>query len=280
MRAALHAHILVFFKPREERKDFKPLGAIPRVVPGLEPKQRPRDSEVPEIKEKQEDNVYQKHYVGQITAEMVRPDVSGKNWGEYDIEKLRIAGLARAVQMRLPYLHCCNPVYCLKDKPSCRFFFPWPYQPYTCFCENTQRVAMMRRCPEDDAYVVPHNLYLTMFSPSSVNVLAFDPLQGADHARRLILLHFILHSAGGSKRHASELAMIFKNNLQGLCNKICEQAREMVFLRDSGRWFEELAQSADGWSVHGIQSSSRLSRCALHSPMCLRPCMLHREEGI
>ena len=90
MRAALHAHILVFFKPREERKDFKPLGAIPRVVPGLEPKQRPRDSEVPEIKEKQEDNVYQKHYVGQITAEMVRPDVGGENWGEYDIEKLRI----------------------------------------------------------------------------------------------------------------------------------------------------------------------------------------------
>ena len=183
MRAALHAHILVFFKPREQRKDFKPLGAIPAVAPGREPRQRPRDSEVPEMKEKQEDNVYQKHHVGPITAELVRPDVSGPNWGEYDIEKLRIAGLARAVQMRLPYLHCCNPAYCLKDRSSCRFFFPWPYQPYTCFCENTQRVAMKRRLPEDDAFVVPHNLYLTMFSPSSVNVLAFDPLHGADHAR-------------------------------------------------------------------------------------------------
>ena len=91
MRAALHAHILVFFKPREQRKDFKPLGAIPAVAPGREPRQRPRDSEVPEMKEKQEDNVYQKHHVGPITAELVRPDVSGPNWGEYDIEKLRIA---------------------------------------------------------------------------------------------------------------------------------------------------------------------------------------------
>ena len=42
---------------------------------------------------------------------------------------------------------------------------------------------MQRRLPEDDQFVVPHNLYLTMFSPSSVNVLAFDPTRGADHAR-------------------------------------------------------------------------------------------------
>ena len=121
MRAALHAHILVFFKPREVKKDFRPLPAIPRIVPGHEPRQRPRDSEVPERKERQEDNVYQMHHVGHITAEMVRPDVSGPNWGGYDIEKLRIAGLARAIQMRLPYLHTCNPAYCLKDKSSCRF---------------------------------------------------------------------------------------------------------------------------------------------------------------
>jgi len=30
---------------------------------------------------------------------------------------------------------------------------------------------------------VPHNLYLTVFSPASVNVMPFDPLVGADHAR-------------------------------------------------------------------------------------------------
>ena len=41
----------------------------------------------------------------------------------------------------------------------------------------------MRRLPEDDAFVVPHNLYLTVYSPSSVNVMPFDPLHGADHAR-------------------------------------------------------------------------------------------------
>ena len=121
MRAALHAHILVFFKPREMKKEWKPLEAIPRTVPGHEPRQRPRDSEVPEMKERQEDNVYQTHHVGQITAEMVRPDVGGPNWGGYDIEKLRIAGLARAIQMRLPYLHACNPMYCLKDRSTCRF---------------------------------------------------------------------------------------------------------------------------------------------------------------
>ena len=31
--------------------------------------------------------------------------------------------------------------------------------------------------------MVPHNLYLMMYSPASVNVLPFDPLQGADAAR-------------------------------------------------------------------------------------------------
>ena len=57
------------------------------------------------------------------------------------------------------------------------------YQPHQQFCENTHRVAHRRRLPEDDQWVVPHNLYLMMFSPASVNVLPFDPLQGADAAR-------------------------------------------------------------------------------------------------
>ena len=193
------------------------------LAPASNPKQRPRDSQVLPQKERQEDNVYQEAHVGQIIAEMVRPDVSGADWGGFDIEKLRIAALARAIQCRLPYLHHCNAVYCLKDRPSCRFrrevscnlpmpclcfvvtrsssqlpsqivnemsseqhhrfFFPWPHQPHTCFDENTQRVALQRRLPEDDQFVVPHNLYLTMFSPSSVNVMPFDPLHGADHAR-------------------------------------------------------------------------------------------------
>lgn len=39
-----------------------------------------------------------------------------------------------------------------------------------CYCLNTERVALRRRLPEDDQWVVPHNLYLAMSSPSSVNV--------------------------------------------------------------------------------------------------------------
>ena len=116
MRAALHAHILVFFKPRDKPPDFQPNPSIARVVPGSDPKQRPRDSQVTPQAELQEDNVYQAHHVGQITAEMVRPDVSGKHWGGFDNEQLRIAALARAIQSRLPYLHHCNAVYCLKDR--------------------------------------------------------------------------------------------------------------------------------------------------------------------
>ena len=59
----------------------------------------------------------------------------------------------------------------------------WPYQPYQVFDMNSERVALQRRFPPDDQFVVPHNLLLTMFSPSSVNVVAFDKLRGADHAR-------------------------------------------------------------------------------------------------
>ena len=64
-----------------------------------------------------------------------------------------------------------------------RFFFPWPKQPYQCYCETSERVALQRRHAPDDSHVVPHNLYLTMYSPSSVNVLAFDSARGSDHAR-------------------------------------------------------------------------------------------------
>ena len=81
MRAALHAHILVFFKPRETRNDFRPLPALERIVPGHEPRQRPRDRTVPPLSNWQADNVYQAHHVGATVAEMVRRDVSGPKWG-------------------------------------------------------------------------------------------------------------------------------------------------------------------------------------------------------
>ena len=35
------------------------------------------------------------------------------------------------------------------------------------YCNNTERVALQRRLPEDDAWCVPHNRCLLMFSPSA-----------------------------------------------------------------------------------------------------------------
>ena len=81
---------------------------IERTAPGVEPRQRPLDQTVTPLKEHQADTVYQHAHVGPITAETVRPDVSGPDWGGCDVEKLRIAGLATAIQQRLPYLHYCS----------------------------------------------------------------------------------------------------------------------------------------------------------------------------
>ena len=116
MRAALHSHSLCWFRRRRLPQNYRPMPAIERTVPGTEPRQRPLDQTVEPLREKQESNVYQHAEVGPITAEMVRPDVSGNRWGGYCVEKLRISGLARAVQTRLPYTHVCSSFYCLKAK--------------------------------------------------------------------------------------------------------------------------------------------------------------------
>ena len=78
-------------------------------------------------------------------------------------------------------------VQCVKnqDRATCRFFYPWPRQPHQCYCMNTERVAQQRRLPDDDMWVVPHNLYILMYSPSTVNVICFDPHRGADQAHGL-----------------------------------------------------------------------------------------------
>ena len=124
MRMALHAHILCWFKLRTVPEDFEDMQPVPRQAPGNEPRQRPKDQHVEEIPNYQEDNIYQYAEVGRITTEMVRPCVDGANFGGYsDVAKLRIAGLARAVQSRL-YLHSCSHKYCLQNRSSCRFFFP------------------------------------------------------------------------------------------------------------------------------------------------------------
>ena len=126
--------------------------------------------------------MYYKAEVARITTEMVRPFVGGDKWGSYEFQHLRIAGLARIIQARL-YLHTCSTKYCLQNRSSCRFFFPWPQQPHQQYDENMERVACQRRCSADDAWVNPHNLYLMMFSPSTIHVLPFDPYHGSDSAR-------------------------------------------------------------------------------------------------
>ena len=112
----LHSHILCWMKSRKPRADWKPLDPIPRMAAGLEHRQRPLDQRVmPLAKEdEQEDSVYQRAEVARLSAEMPRADVSGEDWGAYDVETLRIAGLCRTALLRLNYCHQCTPLYCLK----------------------------------------------------------------------------------------------------------------------------------------------------------------------
>ena len=115
-RAALHAHILLWLKARVKRADCCDLDPVPRTAPGAEQRQRPRDQTVPPLAERHEDNVYQVREAARISAEMARPDVTGERWGGYTAATLRMVGLARAIQSRLPYLHSCTPNYCLKNR--------------------------------------------------------------------------------------------------------------------------------------------------------------------
>ena len=73
MRAALHAHILVWFLQREEKKDYAPLDAIPREAMGTKPCQRPRNQKVSPLATYQEDNCYHRVQMGRVLTEMVRP---------------------------------------------------------------------------------------------------------------------------------------------------------------------------------------------------------------
>ena len=151
MRGALHAHTLVWFESRAAEIDvgWKKLGAVERASAhsvGL--RQRPRDQAVEQLKgpKYQEDNMYHKAKVARVVAEMARPFVRGARWGGYGYEHLRIAKLARAIQTRL-YLHNCSTKYCLQNRSTCRFFFPWPHMPQQQYDLNRERVALQRRCP-------------------------------------------------------------------------------------------------------------------------------------
>ena len=163
-RGSLHAHILVWFKRRRMPNGWTPLPAIPAKKKGADPKQRSlTDNMVSRLDdaEFQEDSIYQLSEIARISGEMPRPNVAntdGQSWGGFDVGTLRIAGLCRSVLIKLNYHHVCTPAYCLLNRATCRFFFPWPKQPYQVYDENTQRLALRRALCDDDQWVVPHNL--------------------------------------------------------------------------------------------------------------------------
>ena len=140
-RGALRAHILVWLRKRKAHDHWQALPPVPRTVKGNGPKQRPLSSPQMQSPHKiQHDSCYQLAEMGRVSAEMPRPTVThGGDWGGYGADVLRIAALARTILIRLKYLHICSPVYCLKDRSSCRFFFPWPYQPHQSYDLNTER---------------------------------------------------------------------------------------------------------------------------------------------
>ena len=71
----------------------------------------------------------------------------------------------------------------LQYRSCCRFFFLWAEQQEQQYCETTCRIASRRRLESDEKWVVPHNLVAALYSCSTVNVMVFDHLHGADQAR-------------------------------------------------------------------------------------------------
>ena len=80
-RAALHAHILIWFRPRKHPPLYKALEPVPRSAPGSDIRQRMKDQVVEPLQQRHEDSVYQLHEVARVRAEMVRPNVAGPKWG-------------------------------------------------------------------------------------------------------------------------------------------------------------------------------------------------------
>ena len=105
----------VWLKKREMHKDWRQLSPVEKTWVGKGSKQKTaQDKPHPELLDEegkvyiQEDSIYHKFECGRALAEMVRPDVSGPQWGGFaDVDFLRIAGLARAIQIKVKYPHQC-----------------------------------------------------------------------------------------------------------------------------------------------------------------------------
>ena len=175
LRQSLHDHIVFWNKRRKLPDGYDPRPPKPKVTPESGP-----SVQQPKPKNK-EDDVYYRTETARVIGELVRP-VLPKSGSSVNRDILLWGFLLRAAQTHL-YIHACTPLYCLKNRRACRFFFPWPEQPEQQYDENTERLALQRRHKPDDQFVVPHNLELAAFSPATVNVLLFDFVRGADQAR-------------------------------------------------------------------------------------------------
>ena len=103
------------FKRRRKPEQYRPIPPLEREAPGSDPRQRPLTQKPKPLEQPQLDNIYHDAHVGEITAELVRPQISATNqWGGWTVDKMRIVFLARACQTRLPYVHSCSAMYCLK----------------------------------------------------------------------------------------------------------------------------------------------------------------------
>ncbi len=112
-RGSLHSHTLVWCKRRGAPKGWTALAPVSRSAPGPESRQRLPTHTVPKLpmKDWQWDTVYQRSELGEISAENIRADVSGTNWGGHTWETLRVCGLGRSTT-RNTYLHMCTPSAC------------------------------------------------------------------------------------------------------------------------------------------------------------------------
>ena len=96
----------------------------------------------------------------------------------------RACDFLRDMESVVALTECSHPMALqLHNRSCCRFFFLWAEQQEQQYCETTCRIASRRRLESDEKWVVPHNLEAALYSCSTVNVMVFDHVHGADQAR-------------------------------------------------------------------------------------------------
>ena len=121
--------------------------------------------------------------------------------------------------------------------------------------------------------VVPHNLYLTMFSPSSVNVMPFDPQRGSDHARAYATKY-------ASKPETVDGPMIPTPSFPRKHATYFYTSQEVVRPRSYEKWLEGLAQESHSGFVHGLQPHPEFSRRSVYAAVPVHARLLHWQEGV